>query len=156
MKNYFYIDQNGQQSGPVSENLLKQHGVIADTLVWCEGMSEWKKAIEIDDLKYLFSTPPLNNVNNQTVPPVSDNEQCPDDYLVWAILSTILCCWPLGIPAIVNAAKVEKLWNLGDKTGAKQKSKKAKMWCFISFGGAVSFVVIYVIIIVILALCGEL
>lgn len=156
MKNYFYIDKSGQQSGPVSEDLLKQHGVTADTLVWSEGMSEWKKAIEIEDLKYLFTTPPLNNCNNQTIPPVSNNEQCPDDYLVWAILSTILCCWPLGIPAIVNATKVEKLWYKGNKEEAIQRSKKAKKWCFVSLGGAVSCVVIYVIITFILALCGEM
>ena len=53
MKNYFYIDRNGQQSGPISEDSLKQHGVVADTLVWCVGMSEWKKANEIAELKYL-------------------------------------------------------------------------------------------------------
>lgn len=67
----------------------------------------------------------------------SNDEQCPDNYLVWAILSTILCCWPLGIPAIVNATKVEKLWNEGNKEEAKQKSEKTKIWCFIALGGGV-------------------
>lgn len=143
MKNYFYIDKNGQQAGPVSEDSLKQHGVVADTLVWCEGMSEWKKANEIAELKYLFATPPSYKEINQTPSAVNTNdEQCPDNYLVWAILSTILCCWPLGIPAIVNATKVEKLWNLGNKTEAKQRSEKAKMWCFISLGGGVLSVII--------------
>lgn len=138
MKNYFYIDKNGQQSGPVSEDLLKQHGVTASTSVWCEGMSEWKKANEITELKYLFTTPPSYNEISQTPPPVNSNdEQCPDNYLVWAILSTILCCWPLGIPAIVNATKVEKLWNEGNKEEAKQKSEKTKIWCFIALGGGV-------------------
>ena len=124
MKNYFYIDKNGQQSGPVSEDLLKQHGVTASTSVWCEGMSEWKKANEITELKYLFTTPPSYNEISQTPPPVNSNdEQCPDNYLVWAILSTILCCWPLGIPAIEMR---QKLKSYGMKVTKKKRSKNRR------------------------------
>ena len=157
MKNYFYIDRNGQQSGPISEDSLKQHGVVADTLVWCVGMSEWKKANEIAELKYLFTTPPSYNETTQTPPPInSSDEQCPDNYLVWAILSTVLCCWPFGIPAIVNATKVEKLWNLGNKTEAKQRSEKAKKWSLVSLGCAVGFVVLYVLFFIIMIIFEEL
>ena len=137
MKNYFYIDKNGQQQGPVPAELLKQNGVTANTSVWCEGMSEWTKVCEVIELKSLFAPPSFNN-DSQTPPPiVNNNDQCPDNYLVWAILSTILCCWPLGIPAIIHATKVEKLWNEGNKTEAKQRAEKAKTWCFIALGGGV-------------------
>lgn len=157
MKNYFYIDKNGQQTGPVSEDSLKQHGVNANTLVWCEGMSEWKKANEIAELKYLFTTPPSYEETTQTPPSINTNdEQCPDDYLIWAILSTVLCCWPFGIPAIVNATKVEKLWNLGNKTEAKQRSEKAKKWSIVSCCCGVGVVILYVLFIIIMVLCGEL
>ena len=37
----------------------------------------------------------------------------PDNYLVWAILSTVFCCLPLGIVAIVKASKVDALWAQG-------------------------------------------
>ncbi|MBQ5834621.1 MAG: CD225/dispanin family protein, partial [Bacteroidaceae bacterium] len=75
--------------------------------------------------------------NGAGIPPTDPTGQCPDNYLVWTILTTILCCWPLGIPGIVYATKVEKLWRAGDSAGAQQAAEQAKMWCFISLGGGV-------------------
>ena len=37
----------------------------------------------------------------------------PDNNLVWAILSTLFCCLPLGIVSIVKAASVNSLWAQG-------------------------------------------
>ncbi|MGE0732611.1 MAG: CD225/dispanin family protein [Acidimicrobiia bacterium] len=56
----------------------------------------------------------------------------PDNYLVWSILATILCCWPFGIPAIVNAAGVDAAWNRGDVAEAQRKSEAAKKWTIIA------------------------
>ena len=56
------------------------------------------------------------------------------NYLVFAILSTVLCCLPAGIPAIVYAAQVNSKLQLNDLAGAQAASKNAKMWCWISFG----------------------
>ena len=142
MKIYYYVDKNGQQAGPVPGELLVQHGVTAYTNVWCEGMTEWQKAIDVPELKALFTqvppTPPKRDY--QPTPPTGEN--CPENYLVWAILATILCCWPFGIPAIVYATKVEGLWKRGDKFGAKECSDKARMWCIISLiGGILSLIV---------------
>jgi hypothetical protein len=50
----------------------------------------------------------------------------PDNYLVWAILSTLLCCLPLGIVSIVKSTEVNKKWNQGDYAGAQQSSLDAK------------------------------
>lgn len=55
----------------------------------------------------------------------------PDSNLVWAILSTILCCLPLGIVSIVYAAKVDGLYQSGDYAGAKDASDKAKKFAII-------------------------
>lgn len=52
----------------------------------------------------------------------------PKSYLVLAILSTIFCCLAFGIPAIVFAAKVDNLWNVGDYKGAEDASRKARNW----------------------------
>lgn len=54
------------------------------------------------------------------------------NYLVFAILATVLCCLPAGIPAIVYAAQVNGKLAVGDIAGAQQSSKNAKMWCIIS------------------------
>ena len=48
--------------------------------------------------------------------------------LVWAILTTLFCCLPLGIVSIVFASKVDGLRAAGDIAGALEASRKAKTW----------------------------
>jgi hypothetical protein len=55
------------------------------------------------------------------------------NYLVLAILS-LLCCWPLAIVAIINAAKVNGKLAAGDIPGAMAASKNAKTFALISIG----------------------
>jgi hypothetical protein len=65
------------------------------------------------------------------------------NYLVQAILTTIFCCPPFGIVAIVFAAQVNGKLTAGDYAGAVETSKKAKMWCWISFGIGVAIYLAY-------------
>jgi hypothetical protein len=55
------------------------------------------------------------------------------NYLVWAILVTVLCCLPFGIVAIVYAAQVNTKLQAGDIRGAMDSSKNARMWSWIAF-----------------------
>lgn len=55
-------------------------------------------------------------------------EPPPDNYLVWAILVTILCCVPFGIVSIVKSAEVNSKWHAGDRYGAQQSAEAAKKW----------------------------
>ena len=75
----------------------------------------------------------------------------PDNYLVWAILSTIFCCLPLGIVSIVYAAKVDNLYNAGDFAGALDASSKAKNYALWS---AVSIVIIVVLVLIVAAIAA--
>lgn len=52
----------------------------------------------------------------------------PPNYLVWAILTTIFCCLPLGIASIVFAAQVNGKYAAGDVAGAQESSRKAKQF----------------------------
>ena len=52
----------------------------------------------------------------------------PPNYLVWAILSTVFCCLPLGIASIVFAAQVNGKYAAGDVAGAQESSRKAKQF----------------------------
>ena len=74
----------------------------------------------------------------------------PDNYLVWAILCTILCCLPLGIVSIIYSSKVDGLYNSGDYAGAEDASKKAKNYAM--WGAIISVigVVLYILFIVVL------
>ena len=67
----------------------------------------------------------------------------PDNYLVWAILCTVLCCLPFGIVSIVYSTKVSGLWAQGRYAEAQSASDSAKKWAII---GAIVGGVIYVII----------
>lgn len=58
--------------------------------------------------------------------------QCPDSYLLFAILTTLFCCLPFGIVAIVKAASVSSKYQSGDYEGAVQASNDAKKWCKIA------------------------
>ena len=53
---------------------------------------------------------------------------CPPTYLAWAIVSTLLCCLPFGIVAIVYASKVSGLWAQGRYDEAQRASNTAKNW----------------------------
>ncbi len=63
-------------------------------------------------------------------------EKKPDNYLVWAIVATILCCsvfsLPFGIIGIVNASKVESEWNKGNYAEAQKASDNAKKFTIIT------------------------
>jgi len=70
----------------------------------------------------------------------------PPNYLAHSIIVTILCCWPLGIPAIVYAAQVNSKFAAGDYDGACEASKNAKKWTWIScVAGAIAFVVVVLV-----------
>jgi hypothetical protein len=65
------------------------------------------------------------------------------NYLWQAIVCTVCCCVPFGIPAIVYAAQVNSKVAQGDLAGARNSSKNAKMWCWIAFGLGLATSLIY-------------
>jgi hypothetical protein len=71
------------------------------------------------------------------------------NYLVFAILATVLCCLPTGIPAIIYAAQVNGKLQLGDLAGAQTASNNAKVWCWISFGLGLAAGLFYLLVIVV-------
>lgn len=63
----------------------------------------------------------------------------PQNYLVFSILATVLCCLPLGVAAIVFSSQVNSKWNAGDHAGAAESARKAKL--FTIWSAAVGLVV---------------
>ena len=72
----------------------------------------------------------------------------PDNYLVWSILTTLLCCLPFGVVSIVYAAKVDGLWMAGDYAGARSASENAKKWAIISAAVGVGLALLYLVLVV--------
>ena len=188
MKQYYYVDGNNQQQGPIDAAQLPSFGVTTKTLVWCEGMANWQAAGEIPELASFFAAkqpeipvqpqmqpgtptqpqmqqqvqPQPMNINNfqqtqqpmNTQPPFQqpNNQQMPpqpDNYLVWAILVTVLCCLPLGVASIIYSVKVGSLYAQGDYNGAVDASQKAKKFAMIGGIGGLVFIIIYIIFMVI-------
>ena|SRR6476469_9481270 len=79
----------------------------------------------------------------------------PPNYLVWAILSTIFCCLPLGIASIVFAAQVNSKWSAGDAAGAQDASEKAKKFAIWSAIAGVVVAVLYILLFVVIGVAGR-
>ena len=174
MNDYFYIDASGQQKGPIPPSQFSMFNVSADTLVWCKGMADWQRAGAVDELRVYLD----NDANGTTPPPTpgtagtagtasgapydnvyhsmgsgtpNQSMPCPPSNLVWAIVSTILCCLPTGIVAIVYACKVDNLYLMGNYQGAVEASNKARNW---AIGGLIASVVFYFVYILVLFSVG--
>ena len=65
------------------------------------------------------------------------------NYLVQAILVTLFCCLPFGIPAIVFAAQVNSKVGVGDYAGAMDSAKKARTWCWAAFWCGLVFALLW-------------
>jgi len=70
---------------------------------------------------------------------------------VWAIVSPVFCCLPLGIASIVFAAQVNGKYASGDVAGAQQSSAKAKKFAIWSAVVGLLVGALYIIIFVVLA-----
>ena len=86
--------------------------------------------------------------DSRTMIDASNEARPPNNYLVWAILSTICCCVITGIIAIIYSAQVNGKWQSGDQAGAEQASSRAKMWFVIGIAIWAVVVLGYVIYIV--------
>lgn len=80
-----------------------------------------------------------NNVAAGTAPVVPN-------HLVGAILSTLFCCLPFGIVAIVYASGVNGKVAAGDIAGAQEASKKASTWINVSVICGVIAIVLNIIL----------
>jgi len=76
------------------------------------------------------------------------------NYLIPAILTTVFCCLPFGVVSIVYAAQVNGKVESGDRTGAVESSRKARMWAWISFGAGLVVIVLSLILGVFSAILG--
>lgn len=81
----------------------------------------------------------------------------PPNHLVWAILTTIFCCWITGLVAIIFAAQVDSKYSAGDYYGAVDASNKAKLWSIISAVSLLVIILLYLLVVFIfgVALIGS-
>lgn len=73
----------------------------------------------------------------------------PDNNLVWAILSTVLCCLPLGVVSIIKSTQVSGLWAQGQFAAAQQAADDAKKFAIWSAAAAAVVWVLYILFFVV-------
>lgn len=169
----YYIVRNGQQAGPFDVDQLTAEGLTPQTLVWCEGMTQWQPAHEIAEVSALFAynQPPTQPIPPQPQQPTysapvqgqplygqpqqpaygqqpiygQPQQPMPETYLAWSIVVTLLCCMPFGIVAIIKSSNVSSAYARGDYAEAQRNSESAKKWCIWSAVLALVFSAIYCI-----------
>lgn len=167
MNRYFYIDTEGKQKGTFSPGELRMEQIKRDTLVWTQGMEQWKRAEEVEELALLFSDdaafvsqqqlPSHGQVQHDGYSPVATAPQMPRSWMVESILVTILpfmLCSSffslLGIIAIVYAAQVESFFNRGNYAAAAEASRAAGKWTRIAMWIAIGWILLIIIAIILI------
>lgn len=79
----------------------------------------------------------------------------PNNYLAWAILTTLFCCLPFGIAAIVSASKVDSLYASGQYAESQRASDSAKKWSIWAAVAGLVVILGYLAFVVIVALTAE-
>ncbi len=165
MSNYFYIDNQGKQKGTFTVDELKQENIRKETLVWTQGMEQWKPACEVPELSRLFtyqSTPTADYLfeANRNYSSITDANQKPIKPKTWltesilvTVISFLFCCnvfGLLGIIAIVKATQVDSDYAGGDYAAALQSSKDARKWTLIVFWISIVLVLLYIAFLVVM------
>ena len=83
------------------------------------------------------------NPKNFPAPHPSPYPEAMRTYLVPAILVTLFCCIPFGIPAIVHASIARSKFAEGDFDEGAARAKKARFWVWMGFGSGLAFLVLY-------------
>ena len=78
--------------------------------------------------------------------------QTVESHLVFAILTTIFCCLPFGVVAIVYAAQVSSLVSCGNIAGAQQASDKAYKWALAALICGLASSLLYVLFYLVLGI----
>lgn len=147
MKNIYLSSNNGQE-GPFEIADLKSHNINSDTMVWFEGMADWKRASEVNEFKdYIISTPPplhkeippdtnLNKLFELLTPPPPLKQNTPP---------------PINKPLVTNEVKSSSIENQNnEKSIGINKFINSKLANSIGFGiffGAFCIYIPYVFLI---------
>ncbi len=70
----------------------------------------------------------------------------PENNLVLAIFTTVCCCLPFGIYAIIRASKVNSLYLTQQYEEAQKAADDAKKWSFIGIGVGLVINIVWAII----------
>lgn len=94
----------------------------------------------------------IGNINCKKMTTIPTKK--PNDYLVLSILTTILCCLPLGIVSIIRSTQVNSYWANEKFDEAQNASMDAKKWSIIGICISAAGILLYLIVVIIFAAIG--
>jgi hypothetical protein len=161
----WYYSQNNQQLGPVTEEVLKskaRSGQLArTTLVWKEGMSDWKPLIDVPEIALALHAPvaippPVSAADNvyvspqpyagQNFPTAINSGGIFAFAIVTSVISLCVCniiSLVLGVSAIVYASQISGKEAIGDFISARSGAKTSKLLSWIGVALIIIIGVIY-------------
>lgn len=72
-----------------------------------------------------------------------------ENWLVEAILVTLLCCLPFGVVGIIFAAQVNTKQQAGDMEGAEKSRREAAKWTKLGFWIGIAGIILYILFVLI-------
>lgn len=141
-KEYYYIDEHGEQFGPYSLEIFRLLPLRRQSLVWCTGMREWADADTMEELKGFLHeespSPDTGDLLKESGEPIpadaqknQSNRPMPKSWMTESILLTLLCSI-IGLVPFFHAMQVRNLYRAGDYEGAERESATAKKWFYIA------------------------
>jgi hypothetical protein len=135
-----------KEYGPVTADQLRQWitegRANSQTMVQGPESTEWKPLSSFPDFASVVPAAPTTTPGAPASYAGVGMPNVPN-YLWQSIVCTLCCCLPFGIPAIVFASQVNAKLAAGDVPGAMESSRKAKMWCWISFALGIVGAIVY-------------
>jgi cytoskeletal protein RodZ len=107
----FFIHFQGQQLGPFSLEELKQKGITRNTMVWFDGLSEWKEAKDVYELADLFRNQPppfeKNTTHSNSTSESTTNKEIQGNngssWFIWSLV--IICVIIVGLLIFIDQQK---------------------------------------------------
>ncbi len=107
----FFIHFQGQQLGPFSLEELKQKGITRNTMVWFDGLSEWKEAKDVYELSDLFRNQPppfeKNTTHSNSTSESTTNKEIQGNkgssWFIWSLV--IICVIIVGLLILIDQQK---------------------------------------------------
>lgn len=145
----YYIASPQGPLGPYTIEQLKARQLKADDLLWRDGLTEWTRACELEELSVVLNSPALpptfdrtafESTHNlsayreqqqpQNAKPTHDTP-CPPTYR-WLAIIAFAGIIPCAIVALIKSIMVTRLWEEGNPDGAASQSRQVLIWGIIS------------------------
>ncbi len=154
---YYYLDEQNRQQGPVEASEFKTLGLGPDTMMWRNGLTDWVRASELPEYASALATSCVQFGGSSVAessfeesPMGAEAPKCHLPLSIWALVLGTLSVYgifivaPFAILGIVFNVLAYNFWKKGNYAVMERMEKKSGVFARVAF----------IISLVILALVG--